>query len=158
MNRTLIKTFLFMGMLTLGFSSTSAQANTARWTCNYTGKWYTKHKKFGGHFTWSVTWVWNTKTSSWKVIGDYEDKFGFSYFDGFCSNNKKGRYCDLYQLYKTGKLKGKRYRWYAKYKDLKYFNDRFGRRRTLNKFKGSWYYGGKYHGRWFSKAICTKTQ
>lgn len=133
-------------------SSASAQA---KWKCAYTGSW-TKKGVHAGNFSWNVDW--NKRPRDWKVIGNYRDRFGFSFLDGRCATGDKGRFCNLHQTYKSGKLQGRKYRWYGTYKDFKLPRDRAGRARTRNVFRGEWYLNGTYGGKWRATALCTKVR
>lgn len=118
----------------------------AKWRCTYVGTWKTKGKPGRAGFKWSVLWT-HQRGQRWRMTGNYKDKYGRSYLDGFCKN----KYCRFYQLYKSGSFRGRRFYWQGRYKDKWY-----GKRKTVNRFRGTWgYSAAKRHGGGTWKAIAT---
>ena len=144
MNR-LVWIFLVIA-LSLGFTFSAVAEET--WSCTYEGSWDTTATKNKGDFVWNVQWI-STGKAQWHVIGDYEDRYGQSTFDGECKDKK----CKFKQSYKNGQLAGSVYYWVGAYTD-KWEGDA----KTINNFVGTWGEKEKKptQGKWTATATCTR--
>jgi hypothetical protein len=137
-----------MTVVLLGLLLGAGTAHAEQWKCTYTGQWSTRGSSDAGTFAWALKWV--SGPAGWKVLGDYTDKYGYSYLDGLCAN----KVCQLNQHYKSGRLAGKWYYWQGTY------TDRFeGPNRTINTFVGTWGYTPANRaagGPWSATAICVR--
>ena len=127
-------------------AATSARAEI--WKCQYVGSWLTTASGNKDNFSWDIRW---TKTDSgWALTGDYQDKYGKSYFDGRCANKS----CDFHQTYTTGKLAGKTYYYSGTYR-----NKSVGSSSSITAFDGTWGYTSPATdgGTWQAVATCAKT-
>ena len=134
-----------LSMISL-FATVAPAFAVETWTCNYKGRWTTNASKNAGDFNWVVYWVKDAK-AGWNVLGNYHDRYGFSWFDGDCNNNK----CTFNQTYKQGELKGSTYIWKGSYTDKT-----LAKGKTLNTISGNW--GTKdqpVQGKWNAKATCS---
>ena len=125
--------------------ATPAQAEI--WSCLYNGDWSTFNSTNKGKFNWSV--VWQGKSGgSWKITGDYSDRYGNSVLNGSCNNYA----CNLTQVYQSGELKGNKYFWKGQYTD-----ETSDSGKTINRFEGTWGETPKASdGPWQAIATCTK--
>lgn len=140
------KLALTFALSVMALSATVGPAFAAEtWTCNYKGKWATTSSENKGDFNWVVYWV-KESVGKWSVLGNYTDRYGFSWFDGNCGNGK----CTFNQTYKQGDLKGNTYIWQGDYTDKS-----LGKGKTLNTIAGRW--GTKdvpNQGQWNAIATC----
>lgn len=141
-------------ILTLSLALTALTASVApalaaeSWTCKYKGAWVTTASGNSDNFNWTVYWVQSEE--GWHILGNFRDKYGFSWLDGNCADNS----CDFIQTYKEGKLKGKSYYWTGDYTDK---TQSAGV--THNYFEGTWGYSADNYedgGNWKAQAICIK--
>lgn len=143
-----------LGLLTvvvssLALAAAAEPAHAEVWQCLYKGKWVTTKTKNSDTMDWLLQWE-SQKDGMWKVIGDYNDKYGHAWFDGLCDEHK--HICAFEQWYKEGKLAGKKYYFAGKYHDKMLAKDK-----TENTFVGTWGYSPEHPddgGTWESTAIC----
>ena len=136
------KQIVMATLVALALTATSLAAET--WSCTYHGSWKTTGTGNSGNLHWVVKWV--KKGSVWKIIGDMNDKYGFSYFDGTCQNKS----CVIKQTYKTGSLVGKPYTYSGTYSD-----QNLGPGKTKNTIRGNWV-GNNNTGTWSATGTCVK--
>jgi hypothetical protein len=129
--------------------ATAAPVHAETWTCLYKGKWVTTKTKNSDTMDWLLKWE-SAAGGTWKVLGDYNDKYGHAWFDGTCSSGS----CDFTQDYKQGKLAGKKYYFTGTYSDAQIDDNT-----TTNTFAGTWGYKPDNRtngGTWTSVATCKK--
>ncbi len=138
---------VFVGALIL-WAGSEGRAEAQAWTCTYNGWWTTTATGNKGAFLWKLRW--EPTPRGWRMYGNYRDRYGFSFLDGYCKNHS----CRFRQEYKSGEYKGKIYYWYGSYTDR-----RSGARSTINNFKGTWGYSPAARndgGRWAARAECIR--
>lgn len=137
-----MKKLIFAMAACMSLAAGNLSAET--WECKYSGSWARGSDNKSGSLVWTVTWV--KQGSGWQIVGNMNDEYGASAFNGSCANKN----CTFTQTYSTGSLVGKPYTYTGGYTD-----QQLGNGQTQNNFTGTWTGNGNA-GTWKAKAVCRK--